>query len=83
VFRRLFWLVTGAAFGFGMSFWLIRLLRETAERYSPERVSGNVAGALKALGADVRSAAAEGRIAMRETEEQLRAGAESRSRPLV
>jgi hypothetical protein len=83
VFRRLFWLVTGAAFGFGMSFWLMRFLRDTVERYSPERVSGNVTGALKSLGADVRAAAVEARITMRETEEHLRAGAESRSRPLV
>ena len=83
MFRRLFWLVTGAAFGFGVSFWLTRWLRDTVERYSPERVSGNVTGALKSFGADLRAAAAEGRIAMRETEEQLRAGADSRSRPLV
>jgi hypothetical protein len=83
VFRRLFWLVMGAAFGFGLSFWLTRFLRETVERYSPERVSGNVAGALKAFGADVRAAANEGRMAMRETEEQLRAEAGTRSRPLV
>jgi hypothetical protein len=83
VFRRLFWLVMGAAFGFGLSFWLTRFLRETVERYSPERVSGNVAGALKAYGADVRAAANEGRMAMRETEEQLRAEADTRSRPLV
>jgi hypothetical protein len=46
-------------------------------------VSGNVAGALKAFGADVRAAANEGRMAMRETEEQLRAEADTRSRPLV
>jgi len=83
VFRRLFWLITGASFGFGLSFWLTRFLRETVERYSPERVSGNVAGALKAFGADVRAAANEGRMAMRETEEQLRAEAHTRSRPLV
>jgi len=83
VFRRLFWLVTGAAFGFGVSFWLMRFVKGTVERYSPERVSGNVAEAIKALGADVRAAAAEGRMAMRETTEQLRASADSRSQPLV
>jgi hypothetical protein len=83
MFRRLFWLVVGAGFGFGVSFWLMRFVKETAERYSPERVSGTVADAFKALGADVRAAAAEGRMAMRETEEQLRSSADSRSRPLV
>ena len=83
MFRRLFWLVAGAAFGFGVSFWLMRFLRDTVERYSPERVSGNVTSALKSFGADVRAAAVDGRIAMRETEEHLRAGVDSRSRPLV
>ena len=83
MFRRLFWLVVGAGFGFGISFWLMRFVRETVERYSPERVSGSVTDALKALGADVRAAAAEGRMAMREMEEQLRSDADSRSRPFV
>jgi hypothetical protein len=83
VFRRLFWLMVGAGFGFGVSFWLMRFVKETAERYSPERVSGSVADALKGLGADLRAAAAEGRMAMRETEEQLRSSADTRSRPLV
>jgi len=87
VFRRLFWLVMGAAFGFGVSFWLMRFVKETVERYSPERVSGNLTGALSAFGQDLRSAVAEGRMAMRETEEGLRAsmesGRDSRSRPFV
>jgi hypothetical protein len=72
MFKRLFWLVMGAAFGFGVSFWLMRFVRETVNRYSPERVSGDVAGALRSLGADIRTAAAEGREAMRETEARLR-----------
>jgi len=83
MFRRLFWLVMGAAFGFGVSFWVMRFVRETVERYSPERVSGNMADALKAFGTDLRAAVAEGRMAMRETEEELRAAVDSRSRPLV
>jgi len=83
MFRRLFWLVMGAAFGFGVSFWLMRFVRDTVQRYSPERVSGNLADALSAFGQDVRAAVAEGRMAMRETEEGLRAAVDSRSRPLV
>jgi hypothetical protein len=82
MFRRLFWLVVGAAFGFGVSFWLMRFVKSTVERYSPERVSGNVADGLKAFGADLRAAVAEGRMAMRETEEHLRASVDTRSRPL-
>ncbi|MBW8826904.1 MAG: hypothetical protein JF603_11220 [Acidobacteria bacterium] len=77
MFRRLFWLVVGAGFGFGVSFWLMRFVKETAQRYSPERVSADLAGALKAFGGDLRAAAAEGRLAMREREEELRSEVET------
>jgi hypothetical protein len=83
VFRRLFWLLVGAGFGFGVSFWIMRFVKQTMERYSPERVSDDLAGAVRAFGQDLRAAAAEGRMAMREREEELRAAAENRSRPLV
>ena len=83
MFRRLFWLIVGAGFGFGVSFWLMRFVRETVERYSPANVSVNMADAVRSFGADLRSAVAEGRMAMRETEEELRSAMETRSRPLV
>jgi hypothetical protein len=73
VFRRLFWLVVGAGFGFGVAFWLMRFVRSTVERWSPERVSSDVAGALRQFGADLRDAVAEGREAMRDREAELRA----------
>jgi hypothetical protein len=73
VFRRLFWLIMGAGFGFGVSFWLMRFVRETAARYTPERVSADLSGAIKGLGTDLRAAVADGREAMREREESLRA----------
>jgi len=76
VFRRLFWLVIGAGFGFGVSFWLMRFVRETAARYTPERVSADLADALKGLGSDLRAAVAEGREAMREREAELRSNVE-------
>jgi hypothetical protein len=72
VFKRLFWLVIGLGFGFGMSFWFMRFVRETVERYSPERVSSDLGSALKQFGADIKDAVAEGRQGMREHEEQLR-----------
>ena len=71
--RRLFWLLIGAGFGFGASFWIMRFVRETAARYTPERVSADLAGAIKGLGTDLRAAVAEGREAMREREAELRA----------
>lgn len=76
MFKRLFWLVVGAAFGFGVSFWVTRFVRETVTRYSPERVSADLAGALRQLGTDLRAAVAEGREAMREAEADLRARVE-------
>ena len=72
MFRRIFWLVVGAGFGFGVSFWLMRFVRETVARYSPERVSADLAGALRSLGSDLRAAVAEGREGMREAEADLR-----------
>ena len=72
MFKRLFWLLMGIGFGFGVSFWLMRFVRSTVERYTPERVSADLAGALKAFGQDLRAAAAEGREAMREREAELR-----------
>ena len=72
MFKRLFWLMIGAGFGFGVSFWLIRFVRQTVERYTPERVSSDLAGALKAFGEDLRAAVAEGRAAMQEREAEIR-----------
>ena len=72
MFRRVFWLFIGAGFGFGMSFWLTRFVKETAARYSPERVSADLAGAIRGLGTDLRAAVSDGREAMREREAELR-----------
>ena len=80
MFKRAFWLLMGAGFGFGISFWLMRFVRATVERYTPERVSGDIAGALRSLGADIRAAVSEGREAMREREAELREELESRNR---
>ena len=70
--RRLFWLLMGAGFGFGVAFWLMRLVRETAARYSPDRLTSDLAQAARGLGRDLRGAVAEGRAAMRERESVLR-----------
>ena len=73
MFKRLFWLMVGAGFGFGVSFWLMRFVRQTVERYTPERMSSDLAGALRAFGEDLRAAVAEGREAMQEREDEIRA----------
>lgn len=78
--KRLFWLLMGIGFGFGVSFWVMRFVRSTVERYTPERVSADLGVALKSFGADLRAAAAEGRAAMKEREVELRLELDSRSR---
>jgi hypothetical protein len=71
MFKRLFWLMVGAGFGFGMSVWASRAMRSAAERYSPVRASKDVTTTLRKIGADVRHAVAEGRDAMRDREREL------------
>jgi hypothetical protein len=73
MFKRLFWLVIGVGFGFGVSFWVARFIKETVDRYSPERVSSDLAGAIRSFGTDIREAVAEGRRAMQEREAEIRA----------
>ena len=73
MFRRLFWLVVGAGFGFGLSFWLMRFVRETAARYTPERMRSDLAASIRSFGADLRAAAADGRTAMQVREAEIRA----------
>jgi hypothetical protein len=77
MFKRIFWLAIGLGLGFGMSFWFMRFIRETVDRYRPERVSQDLAGAISKLGDDLRAAVSEGRMAMREREEELRAEVDS------
>lgn len=73
MFKRLFWLMIGAGLGFGFSFWIMRTVKETIARYSPERVTGDLTAAARGLAADVRAAVDEGREAMRKREAELRA----------
>jgi hypothetical protein len=73
MFKRMLWLLVGAGFGFGVAFWVIRTVRETAARYTPGQVSDNLASALRQFGADLRAAVAEGRQAMKEREAEIRA----------
>jgi hypothetical protein len=72
VFKRLLWLTIGLGLGVGFSFWIVRFVRSTVARYTPERVSADLASALRGLGKDLRAAVAEGRLAMREREIDLR-----------
>ena len=72
MFKRLFWLSVGLGMGLGVSFWLTRVVRQTAARYSPERLGEDLAGAVRGLSTDLRAAVREGREAMRDRESELR-----------
>lgn len=79
--KRLFWMLVGIGFGFGMSFWVTRLIREKVAKWSPENVSTELSRALRDLGEDLRSAVSEGAQAMRERETELREQLQSSSAP--
>ena len=71
MFKRLFWLMVGAGFGFGMSLWVSRLMKSAAERYSPVRASRDLGTSLRRVGTDIRDAVVEGRDVMRDREREL------------
>lgn len=81
MFKRIFWLAIGLGAGFGLSFWFMRFVRETVDRYRPERVSQDLAGAISKLGDDLRAAVREGRMAMADREEELRAEVDTHRAP--
>jgi hypothetical protein len=78
MFKRLFWLCVGIGLGAGMAYWLQKFVRQTAERYSPERVSNDMANGARKFGGDLRTALSQGREAMRKREAELRAELEAR-----
>jgi len=74
VFKRLFWLVTGAGFGFGLSFWVSRALRRVIARWAPASVAARAQAAARSLAADARAAWSDGRATMEERQRVLREG---------
>lgn len=70
--KRVRWITTGMAVGFGGSLWLQKKLRTAADRYRPAAAAG-------AAAARARDALVEGRSAMKEKEAELR-GATGRRR---
>jgi hypothetical protein len=76
--KRLFWLVTGIAFGVTMAVSVERAVRRKARRFTPQRIGGDLAGAAHDFVLDLRDAVAEGREAAREREAELRQRLEGR-----
>ena len=61
MFKRLFWLGLGIAAGFGGSYWIQQRVKQTVDRFAPDR-----------LQADAKAAVSEGRAAARARERELR-----------
>ena len=80
MFKRFFWLTVGLSIGYGTSFWLMRTVRRTVERLTPERLSRDVVAGARSFGAELKAALDDGRVAMREREAELRAQLERRTR---
>ena len=70
--RRVFWLFLGVGVGMGSSLWVTRRVKQVAARYTPERISSDMASSVRTLGRDVRLSIKDGREAMRQREAQLR-----------
>ncbi len=79
MFKRLFWLSTGLAAGFGSSFWLMRTVRRTIERLTPQRLTQDAVAGARSVGTELKAALDEGRLAMREREAELRAQIDRRT----
>lgn len=77
--KRTFWATTGFALGVGSSVYVQKRLRRAVERYTPEQVRRDLAGAGKRVAArtrdllaDLRDAAQQGGETIRRTEQDLR-----------
>jgi hypothetical protein len=79
LFKRITWMGIGMAVGATGAFRAKRKVEETIERYLPEQVADRAAASARGVGHVVRSAAQEGREAMRATESELRARVEART----
>ena len=79
MFKRVTWMGIGMAVGASGAFRAKRKVEATIERYLPDHVADRAAASARGVGAVVKAAAAEGREAMRATEEELRARVEART----
>lgn len=71
--KRAFWFGAGLGVGLGGSYWMSRVVRQTAERYTPQRLGADIGESVRVLALDVVDALREGRAAMRTKEAELRA----------
>ena len=79
MFKRFFWLSLGLTIGYATSIWLMRTVRRTVERLTPDRMTQDVVAGARSFAAELRAAVEEGRTAMRQREAELRAEIERRT----
>jgi hypothetical protein len=72
VLKRLTWMAVGATAGAGASVWAGWRVKRAVRRYVPAG-AGDGLGAVRSVAAEVAAAYSEGRDAMRQREEELRA----------
>jgi hypothetical protein len=79
MFKRLFWLTTGAVAGVYTVLRTQRSLRRRADRLRPESMAADLTSAIRELGVDLRKAVEEGRSAMALREAELQEQLDART----
>jgi hypothetical protein len=72
VFKRVVWFGVGAAAGSAGTIWTQRKVREQMEKATPAHLASVASDATRRVGAAVREAVSEGRLAATEREAELR-----------
>lgn len=80
--RRVTWFVTGAAAGVAGASYATKKVKQTAEQLKPANVAKTTAQKAKAGGRQVVEAVREGRAAMRDREDELKARRDARVEPI-
>jgi hypothetical protein len=70
--RRAFWVALGLGAGIAGAIMTMRFARRQASKVSPASLTGEARGGLMDLAKLVSESIAEGRVAMREREDELR-----------
>jgi hypothetical protein len=78
VFKRFFWMSVGLSVGYATSFWLMRTVRRTVERFTPERIGRDVVSGARSFADELKDAFGEGLEVMRKREAELRADLDRR-----
>lgn len=80
--KRLTWFVTGAAAGAAGASYATRKVKDAAAQLAPANVAKRAAGSVRHSGRQIVDAVKEGRAAMRDREDELKARRDARAEPL-